>query len=62
MDPSAQPAAVPQLRDAARGQVMTAHRSLNLERERKNLRTGLILGAVALGFAVLFVLRVWHYG
>jgi hypothetical protein len=41
---------------------MTAQKSFNLERERKNLRTGLILGAVALGFAVLFVLRVWHYG
>ena len=41
---------------------MTTRRSFDLERERKNLRTGLILGAVALGFAVLFILRVWHYG
>jgi hypothetical protein len=39
---------------------MATRRSLDLE--RKNLRTGLILGAVALAFVVLFVLRVWHYG
>jgi hypothetical protein len=41
---------------------MTADRqSLELERSRKNLRTGLILGAVALSFAILFVLKTWHY-
>ena len=39
---------------------MTMRRSLDIE--RKNLRTGLILGAVAFGFVVLFILRVWHYG
>jgi hypothetical protein len=39
---------------------MTPRRSLDIE--RKNLRTGLLLGAVALSFVVLFILRVWHYG
>jgi hypothetical protein len=35
---------------------------MNVERDRKNLRTGLILGALALTFVLLFVLKTWHYG
>jgi hypothetical protein len=41
---------------------VTATGPSDLDRARRNLRTGLILGAVALGFALLFVLRVWNYG
>jgi hypothetical protein len=32
------------------------------ERVRKNLRTGLLLGAVALAFVLLFILKIWQYG
>jgi hypothetical protein len=35
---------------------------VDLERERKNLRTGLILGAIAAAFVIAFVLKIWHYG
>ena len=37
-------------------------RSLAPDLQRRNLRTGLILGAVALTFALLFVLKIWQYG
>ena len=40
----------------------TAGDLVDRERERRNLRTGLILGAVALAFVALFVLKMWHYG
>lgn len=41
---------------------MTSNRpALDPERSRKNLRTGLILGALALSFVVAFVLKTWHY-
>ena len=41
---------------------MTETRPSDLDRDRRNLRTGLILGAVALAFALGFFFRVWHYG
>lgn len=31
-------------------------------RSRKNLRTGLLLGALALVFLLGFVYKVWHLG
>jgi hypothetical protein len=35
---------------------------MDKERSRKNLRTGLLMGSIALAFLLAFIYKVWRLG
>jgi hypothetical protein len=63
MDALALAGAVSQLRDAARRQVSAMTTDvMSKERDRKNLRTALAVGFIALASLAVFAYKVWPFG